>query len=342
MRKINISIVIPIYNVNKYIEKCLLSVVNQSYIGNIECLLINDCTPDDSIDIAKKIINNYKGNIKFRIINHDKNMGLSAARNTGLDNAFGEYIYFLDGDDEITYNCIEDLCKPLEFYKYDFVIGNYCIKGIKSISVPSLQLKTKELSDNKEIISSYEKNLWYMMAWNKLCNISYLRGKKLYFKENLTHEDDLWSFQLACTANKIYIVDKVTYIYKLRENSIITSNKLEHHIKSITMVIKYMIDFIDPIKVNNIAYNIIYNYKLSVLKQAKGNKEIFKSTYIAIRNLKSTDKNCCFNSRKAKIYSFIFNLHYYLPINISCIYVYIYIKLLLSHPLKRMKKIFFV
>ena len=73
---IKVSIIIPVYNVEKYIEDCLLSVINQSY-NNIECIFVDDCTKDNSIDIINKRLAEYKGPIKFRIISHKINMGLS-------------------------------------------------------------------------------------------------------------------------------------------------------------------------------------------------------------------------------------------------------------------------
>ena len=88
--QLSLSIIIPIYNVEKYIERCLESIISQDTSRyEIECVLINDCTPDNSITIARNIINNYHGNIQFRVLEHEKNKGLSEARNTGIRNATG-------------------------------------------------------------------------------------------------------------------------------------------------------------------------------------------------------------------------------------------------------------
>ena len=98
-----ISIIIPIYNVEPYIIRCVDSVLRQTY-RQLEIILVDDCSPDHSMEIARKHIEastSSKG-LKFKYIKHEKNRGLSAARNSGLDAATGEYIYFLDSDDEIT------------------------------------------------------------------------------------------------------------------------------------------------------------------------------------------------------------------------------------------------
>ena len=86
----DISIIIPVYKVEKYISRCILSVMNQSCENvQIECLIVDDCTPDNSIDIIKGLISDYKGIVRFKILFHEKNLGLSAARNTGIKASTG-------------------------------------------------------------------------------------------------------------------------------------------------------------------------------------------------------------------------------------------------------------
>ena len=105
----SLSIIIPVYNVAPYIANCLRSVMEQSYDDSMECIVVDDCGKDDSIAIAERLINEYEGSIFFEIVHHDQNRGLSASRNTGLTHAKGEYIFFLDSDDEITEDCIEKM-----------------------------------------------------------------------------------------------------------------------------------------------------------------------------------------------------------------------------------------
>ena len=124
-----ISIVVPVYNVEAYIEDCLKSVAAQTYKGEIECIIINDCTPDNSCAVIEHFVKEYNGPIEFKLLHHTVNRGLSAARNTGIDVATGDYIYFLDSDDEITPDCLEHLAAPLAENAYDFVIGNYTTIG---------------------------------------------------------------------------------------------------------------------------------------------------------------------------------------------------------------------
>ena len=118
-----VSIIIPVYNVGDYIEDCLRSVIRQVYSGDIECIIVDDCGTDNSIALAERLMASYKGPIQFIILHHQHNRGLSAARNTGIDVAQGDYIFFLDSDDELTDDSIATLTKPLETERYDVVLG---------------------------------------------------------------------------------------------------------------------------------------------------------------------------------------------------------------------------
>jgi glycosyltransferase involved in cell wall biosynthesis len=103
-----VSVIVPVYQVSDYVERCIRSVMAQTYT-DIECIIVDDATRDDSIDKCEALIKEYDGPIQFRIIHHEQNRGLSVARNTGFDAANGEYVYFLDSDDYITPDCIEKL-----------------------------------------------------------------------------------------------------------------------------------------------------------------------------------------------------------------------------------------
>lgn len=235
-----VTIVVPVYNVEQYIEDCLVSIATQAYIGEIECIIVDDCTPDGSCNVIERFIEEYKGNIEFKLLHHERNRGLSAARNTGIDAATGEYIYFLDSDDEITPDCIGHLAEPLKKKKYDFVIGDYKTVG-SDTEFPPLLLDEGEITTNEEIRSTYFAGKWYMMAWNKLCNLNFIKQNKLYFKEGLINEDELWCFQLACTAQSMYVIKQETYKYKIRETSImgmLNAEKKANAISLITLEIK--------------------------------------------------------------------------------------------------------
>jgi glycosyltransferase involved in cell wall biosynthesis len=157
-----VPIIIPVYNFESYIERCLLSALNQTY-QNIEIILVDDCGQDNSMSVARRVAENHPNGHKIIFLKHEQNRGLSATRNTGINAATGDYVYFFDSDDEITLDCIETLVKPLEKQKFNIVIGNYRVTGTTK-QFSSLILKQSMLTDNENIPHSFLKGDWYEMA----------------------------------------------------------------------------------------------------------------------------------------------------------------------------------
>lgn len=216
-----VSIVVPVYGVEKYIGRCFDSVAAQTY-PKLECIFVDDCGNDASMDIVRSRIAAYRGDIAFRIVRHEHNRGLSAARNTGTDAAEGGYVYFLDSDDLIVPDCIALLAEPLRERRVDFVLGNYVSGGDRVCYIP-VKVSDGFISGNAEIRARYLRGEWFMMAWGRLVNRAFLLREKLRFVEGLLHEDNLWSFQLACLAESMCIVRAPTYIYVIRGDSITTA-----------------------------------------------------------------------------------------------------------------------
>ena len=166
-----ISIIIPIYNVEEYIIECLESIYNQTY-KNIEVILVDDCGSDNSMNIVKEYLTPEKHSFT-KIIQHQQNKGLSAARNTGIKHATGDYIYFIDSDDFITPNCIESFYNLIQKYNnpeiifgsatfYPYQWGNFSLDTNKN--------ELSEYCSNKKNINKYFFNNDYLpvTAWNKL------------------------------------------------------------------------------------------------------------------------------------------------------------------------------
>ena len=241
MIKPKISIVIPVYNVADFIEDCLRSVAAQTYGGQIECLLIDDCGKDNSMELAKKFIAEYNGPIIWRTVRHLANGGQSAARNTGMKELSGDYVYFLDSDDEISPNCIEQLTSPLSEAPYDVVMGNYCANP--SGSFPIVARPDTEVLHGMEMLSAYNRQRLYVMPWNKLYSMDYLRRNKLSFLEKVYLEDCMWSFQLYSTAESLRFVDQPTYIYRVREGSTMTAMEVKRKVGYMLTIAKEMVEF---------------------------------------------------------------------------------------------------
>lgn len=218
---VSVSIVIPIYKVEAYIADCLQSVCAQTY-SQLEVILVNDATPDDSMEQAAPWIEKLRERFEVKVVTHEHNRGLSAARNTGINEATGDWIYFLDSDDEITPNCIELLVKEVEKHPdVDFVIGNVEFVG----ATWNFPLRCDAyVVGNENILRDYTTNKWYMMAVNRLYSKNYIKKNNLYFKKGLLHEDELYSFQVASTAQAMAAVYENTYIYKVRTEGSITAH----------------------------------------------------------------------------------------------------------------------
>lgn len=225
-----VSIIIPVYNVSDYVERCLSSVMAQTYT-DLECIIVDDCTPDDSVEKCERLIAQYNGPVEFKILHHEHNRGLSAARNTGTDAATGKYVYYLDSDDEITPDCIHLLVRETILYpEVELVQG-----GVKAIPYD-------EWFDHSYYQQSgyYEGNDWIryhffkageefpVMAWNKLILRDFLKKNHFVFKEGLIHEDELWMLQLAKKLDKIAIVGEPTYFYYKTSNSIMSTLSKQH------------------------------------------------------------------------------------------------------------------
>lgn len=237
MKDFKISIIIPVYKVELYIKDCLRSVIMQEDAGPLECIIVNDCTPDRSMKIATEIINKYTGSITFRIIHHEQNQGLSAARNSGVKVATGNYLYFLDSDDELLPNTMKALLHAtLKYPSTNFVIGDIQVEN-STIKYP---LDIPDFVRGDQILTDYIMKKWYVMAWNKLINKEFFLKNNLWFIDGIVHEDVVFSFHLALRAKEMACCKDATYIYKIRTNGSIMSQ----------ISIKKYLDYLQGIEYN--------------------------------------------------------------------------------------------
>lgn len=249
-----VSVIIPVYNVSKYIERCLLSVLNQTW-RDLEVILVDDCTPDDSMEVAGKVLSSHPRGGMARCLAHEVNRGQSAARNTGIRVATGDYLYFLDSDDYLPLDSIATLLKYAEARQYDFILGNYEITG-KSRAIPLMRMKEGAVACNEDILSGYAKDLWPRTVWNMLVRRDFLLAEELFFEEGIIHEDDLWTFILACKASSAYFVNRVTYFYYTHFHST-TGNPSMWNLECRVHIVELMYRFIlasDSLKKNRYVY----------------------------------------------------------------------------------------
>ena len=219
----DLSIIVPIYNVQDYLRECLDSILEQD-LNSFEIILVNDGSTDDSGDIARSYAAKYSC---FKLIEQE-NQGLSVARNVGLQKARGDYVLFLDSDDYLLNSGVSKLLKKIDENQLDLIVGNY-----KQISDDG------ELKSNKfdEISSPFYGRSWFKerlkkhqhepAAWLRIYRRSYLLENKLFFVPQLINEDLLFSIQLFCTDPKMMCLDIVFYYYRQRSGSITKKQDFE-------------------------------------------------------------------------------------------------------------------
>lgn len=312
-----ISIIVPVYKVEEYLDECVQSLINQTYF-NIEIILIDDGSPDRCPQMCDEWA---RKDSRIRVI-HKKNGGLSSARNVGMNVANGEYICFVDSDDELPHNAIELFVSPLKNKSVDLVVGKYKFVG-KTRDLP-LSLEDGTLLENDQILSSYALGKWDVTACNKMYRLDFLKLNKLIFKEGLIHEDILWSFQVACLAHSLYVVNKETYIYKIRENSIVTSELLEDKISTYRTVLLELYDFAMRLGVlyDSSVHTIIENLRFTIVNIGKESFDLEKDIYIDLRKRIGLSWIRCLMLDKYDFKKQIRDFHLFLPPILGFYYVY--------------------
>ena len=237
---IQLSVIIPVYNVEKYIEKCVRSILEQTCSDiRMECVIVDDCSPDQSIQILHSVVDHYQGDVSFVFLRHEKNRGLSAARNTGLKAAKGDYVLFIDSDDWLPEASLERLVNCLKKHPdSDFVAGNYFNR--RENRAQPVSMTCPMVFDNYALSKGF---LNYQdvacTAWNKLLRREILQSH--LFPEDVIFEDNIWAYELFCDVRKAVITPEVTYIYENDNPQSITNTsespqKTKLHIKSVVVL----------------------------------------------------------------------------------------------------------
>lgn len=214
-----VSIIVPIYNVEKYLEKCVCSILNQDY-NNLEVILVNDGSTDKSLEICERL---QKKDNRIKIINQ-KNLGVSAARNNGFYYSKGDYICFIDSDDIIEIDMVSTLVKLLQ--------ENECEVANCNIHIIEKDKTERNFYTNKniKIYNSSELKKYFLLGkvshacWDKMYKREIL--EKVNFVLNSTSEDRYFCWKLYKTINKMVVTSKVGYHYIRKNENSITSRPL--------------------------------------------------------------------------------------------------------------------
>ena len=221
-----ISIIIPVYNVESYLQKCLDSIINQTY-KNIEIIIIDDGSTDKSFEIC----DNYKLLDNRIEVVHKQNGGLSDARNYGLEIATGQYISFVDSDDVIHPQMIEILYKMIKLTSSDISLCGYTEFMSNNFMNKTRINNLFRVLNNEEALNwlydSTQKSILMTVSWNKLYKKELFSN--IRFPCGLIHEDEFTTYKLIYKAKRIVYVENELYYYRQRNNSIMSNkNDIKH------------------------------------------------------------------------------------------------------------------
>ena len=231
-----VSLIIPVYNCEKYLEKALLSAKQQD-CGGLEIIVVEDCSTDGS----RRIVGQTEG---ITAVYHEKNMGLSASRNDGMKLARGEYVCFMDADDFIETNHISLLLKGLTENSADWAVGSVCEEHISEKGMQERRISAEDgVFAGKEKLLALEQQTLLGYAWNKLYKKSIIDEHRLQFENVPLIEDILFNLSYAAHAQRVYVCAEPTYHYARRMESSLTHKVIPQYIELQTRRIEESLAF---------------------------------------------------------------------------------------------------
>lgn len=302
-----VSVIIPVYKVEDYLDKCVESVVNQS-VNGLEIILVDDGSPDR----CPEICDFWAKKDSRVIVIHQDNMGLSAARNAGIRVARGEWLYFLDSDDWINVDCLELMMKCVLNYPKAQIICAGALPtgpGFEWMDITSKSLP--DYCDDRNWINRafLLRTKLMVTAWNKLIRKDFVLNNNLFFEEGVYSEDDVWNFMLSKHVERVAVCKRNTYNYLVaREGSIINdiSSKENRIVKLLEI---FTNNITDPFRKRQISF--IYNF-INVHLPSGVTKNYSKRFFIVRKKMIKEAKGC----QKVALYLyynapklFVYNYH---------------------------------
>jgi glycosyltransferase involved in cell wall biosynthesis len=219
---IKLSIILPFYNVEKYLAACLDSLYAQDIPEDeYEVICIDDCSPDRSRDI---VLQYQKSHNNLILLSHKENKGLGGARNTGIRVARGKYLWMVDSDDRIKPDCLKGLIEICEKNALDILMFNFEKINISGEKVEEIEVfNNSEVIPGRQYIHRFFKNefVYHLgYVWRQIYRTEYLREKELYFPEKVFWEDTVFMPKALFYADKVCSVNKICYRYRINPSSV--------------------------------------------------------------------------------------------------------------------------
>ena len=330
-KNVEVSIVVPIYNVEKYLQRCLESLINQTF-SNIEIIALNNGSTDKSLEI----LNHYAYQDKRILVINNENIGVSKARNIGIKKAKGKYIVFVDSDDWIDANMIEVLHGAIIDNNYDLAMCTYVrefanhskekVFNLPEINIyEGIQVKNELL---RKLVGPIQKELAnpeYLDAlgtvWAKMYKTSILKEKNLRFidlKEIGSGEDILFNIYVFNEVSKVILLNKPMYHYWRENDNSITSRYIPNFVEKRRKYFNYIKDFIKDNDLGN-EYEIALNNRICTSVLGMGLLECSKSNeasfFCKIKNISAILKedyiDSAYRSLELKNFTFYWRIFYF-------------------------------
>ena len=213
-----LSVIVPVYNVERYLNRCIESILNQSFI-DFELILVDDCSKDNSPQICDE----YKKDSRVKVIHNRQNKGLSEARNAGIHVACGTYLSFIDGDDFIVPNTFSIMISELEQNNLDIISGyfmSYITEDNYYCDIRKHTFSNQVCSGVEFICKGLKEGSMSMCVPINFYKRELIIKNNLFFKPGILHEDELWTPQVFINAERVKYIDLFFYMYVMREGSI--------------------------------------------------------------------------------------------------------------------------
>ncbi len=276
-----ISVIVPVYNVERYVKLCIDSILGQTF-QNFEVIIVDDASPDNSYEICQNL---YGTNDKVRILRHSENQGIGPARNTGMANARGKYIYFVDSDDVIVTKALEILYKTAENTGADVVHLSEWYEtnqdDDKRLRIQNLKIVAEQYKQTGflkydipwRLENCWERGSMWSMAWLCMYRREFLEANDIkYF--SVISEDELFALTIYCRAEKFYVLRETLYVYRKRQSSIMrnySADRLSNGVKSMLIGVKHLQNLFstipelanNPILQNNLIIQMVARFSIN-------------------------------------------------------------------------------
>lgn len=309
---IDVSVIIPTYNVEKYIYKALTSVKNQNFDGKIEIIVIDDCSTDNTPQMLASF-KQENPELNIKIIYQEKNMRQGTARNKGLTLAEGKYIFFLDGDDFLDPDAISKMFEKAEEYSCDFVICDwvYYYEGKGLVYVNNDEFLCETLLIGKEVESLYKAETYFTV--NKLYKKEFLINNNIKYGEGYIYEDFEFYIQVTQKADVVGVINNPLYRVRVNEHSTTKTNTNSSiHVESLIKAVENTLIKFNPR--SQFSYYHVYKYlikkTLFYLEYRAPHKYRRKALRQVVNMLNNKKKDYPVPTKVIPLYHFLFRRKY--------------------------------